>query len=296
MDPGKFLLLHPPPPLNMDPGKFLLLPPPPPLNPFGQNSVCPPKWMLARTPMPIVPQLFPLSETAPADNSADISPTSDDTYATIPAPADNTADISATGDDRDATILTPADNTADISATGDDSDTTILTSMSPADNTADISPTGRDDSYATILTSMSPAAQPSVSTTQMSVIGSPLEQAMLSPKAKKRNSIPRTESIQKCRRSPSVSPRSPTPPQPASPRSPTPPPTASPPPLIDDESNKAPAATELKFETPEARRLRIISAAYHETQKMISNLRPIDAQMTLFENTPTTIHISVDIW
>ena len=38
------------PPLNMDPGKLLLLPPPP-LNPFGQNSVCPPKWMLARTPM-----------------------------------------------------------------------------------------------------------------------------------------------------------------------------------------------------------------------------------------------------
>ena len=28
-------------------------PPPPPNNPFGQNSVCPPKWMLARTPMPI---------------------------------------------------------------------------------------------------------------------------------------------------------------------------------------------------------------------------------------------------
>ena len=49
MDPGKFLLL-PPPPLNMDPGKLMLLPPPP-LNPFGQNSVCPPKWMLARTPM-----------------------------------------------------------------------------------------------------------------------------------------------------------------------------------------------------------------------------------------------------
>ena len=38
-------------PENMDPGKCLLLPPPP-LNPFGQNSVCPPpKWMLARTPM-----------------------------------------------------------------------------------------------------------------------------------------------------------------------------------------------------------------------------------------------------
>ena len=36
-------------PQNMDPGKFPLLPPP--LNPFGQNSVCPPKWMLARTPM-----------------------------------------------------------------------------------------------------------------------------------------------------------------------------------------------------------------------------------------------------
>ena len=34
----------------MDPGKCLLLPPPP-LNRFGQNSVCPPKWMLARTPM-----------------------------------------------------------------------------------------------------------------------------------------------------------------------------------------------------------------------------------------------------
>ena len=50
MDPGKVLLL-PPPPLNSDPGKFLLLPPPPPLNPFGQNWVCPPKWMLARTPM-----------------------------------------------------------------------------------------------------------------------------------------------------------------------------------------------------------------------------------------------------
>ena len=48
IDPGKFLLL-PPPPLNMDTGKYLLLPPP--LNPFGQNSVCPPKWMLARTPM-----------------------------------------------------------------------------------------------------------------------------------------------------------------------------------------------------------------------------------------------------
>ena len=41
MDPGKFLLLPPPPTLNLDPGKFLLLPPPP-LNPFGQNSVCPP--------------------------------------------------------------------------------------------------------------------------------------------------------------------------------------------------------------------------------------------------------------
>ena len=51
-------------PQNMGPGKFLLLPPPhriwipehfcyypPPLNPFGQKSVCPPKWMLARTPM-----------------------------------------------------------------------------------------------------------------------------------------------------------------------------------------------------------------------------------------------------
>ena len=24
---------------------------PPPLNPFGHNSVCPPQWMLARTPM-----------------------------------------------------------------------------------------------------------------------------------------------------------------------------------------------------------------------------------------------------
>ena len=49
----------------MDPGNSLLLPPPPwiygsrktsattppPLNPSGQNSVCPPKWMLARTPM-----------------------------------------------------------------------------------------------------------------------------------------------------------------------------------------------------------------------------------------------------
>ena len=48
MDPENFCYY--PPPLNLDPGKFLLLPPPP-LNPFGQKSVCPPKWMLARTPM-----------------------------------------------------------------------------------------------------------------------------------------------------------------------------------------------------------------------------------------------------
>ena len=54
MDPGKFLLL-PPPPLNTDPGKFLLLPPPP--TESIRAKIClppPPKWMLARTPMELV--------------------------------------------------------------------------------------------------------------------------------------------------------------------------------------------------------------------------------------------------
>ena len=42
------------PPQIMDPGKFLLLPPPHRRNPFGQKSVCPPQWMLARMPMSII--------------------------------------------------------------------------------------------------------------------------------------------------------------------------------------------------------------------------------------------------
>ena len=41
----------PPPHWIWIPENFCYYPPPPPLNPFGQNSVCPPKWMLARTPM-----------------------------------------------------------------------------------------------------------------------------------------------------------------------------------------------------------------------------------------------------
>ena len=47
---GKTQYMFATPPHRIGRGKFLLLPPPPP-NPFGQNSVCPPKWMLARTPM-----------------------------------------------------------------------------------------------------------------------------------------------------------------------------------------------------------------------------------------------------
>ena len=59
MDPGQFLLLPPPPTEYGSRKHFATTPPPPTVNPFGQNSVCPPKWMLARTPMTPPPTLNP---------------------------------------------------------------------------------------------------------------------------------------------------------------------------------------------------------------------------------------------
>ena len=47
--PGNFCY-YPPPPTEYGSRKMSATTPPP-LNPFGQNSVCPPKWMSARTPM-----------------------------------------------------------------------------------------------------------------------------------------------------------------------------------------------------------------------------------------------------